>query len=320
MKTVIPIFFSVNDARSPFLATAICSIKANASMCYAYHVHILYDTLSPENREKLSRLADDDFVIEFDLLAERFASLPEVQRRNLTADVPLDVYFRFFIAELYPQYDKAICLDTDVLVPGDISLLFEEYLGAKLLGAVVDYSIQKIAPLMHYVDKYLGVDHQNYVNSAVILLNCKGLRSARLAARFLDLAMNDGLETVAADQDYLNVLCVSGIHYLDPDWNAMPSDCLCQLDNPQIIHFNITAKPWLNETVPFDNLFWEYAALSGYEAEIRARRRAFLQDSAAVKNYRDVVKQLMHKAARLTQAPDSFRTRTIVPQELRLCS
>ena len=66
MKTeLIPIFFSVNDAYSPFLATAINSIKENASRAYEYQIHILADDLSARNRERLSRFADERFHICF---------------------------------------------------------------------------------------------------------------------------------------------------------------------------------------------------------------------------------------------------------------
>lgn len=324
MKTeLIPIFFSVNDAYSPFLATAINSIKENASRAYEYQIHILADDLSARNRERLSRFADERFHICFYPLSERMHALPGVeklQQHCFGAFASLTIYFRLFIPELFPQFDKAIYLDADLVVPGDISLLYREPLGNRLVGAVADYSIQKIGPFMRYIDDYVGVDHHNYVNSGVLLLNCKRLREEQLAGRFLDWVCRYGLETVAPDQDYLNTLCWQGIHYLDPDWNAMPSECLHYMDNPQIIHFNLASKPWLNESVPFGDIFWKYAATSGYEADIRARRNAFLQDTDAMKNYKGAIGKLIRMAARLAKAPVSFRSLIEARPALRLCS
>ena len=323
MKTSIPIFFSVNDAYSPFLATAISSIKDNASRDYIYHIHILTDDISRENRNRLSGFSDDDFRIEFYPLSEMIrqqVAVRKLEQHCFGAFASLTIYFRLFIPALFPQYDKAIYLDADLVVPGDISRLYGEPLGNKLLGAVADYSIQKIAPFMRYIDEYVGVDHHNYVNSGVLLLNCKRLREVNLAGRFLDWVDRYGLETVAPDQDYLNTLCWEGIHYLDPDWNAMPSDCLRFMDDPQIIHFNLASKPWLSESVPYEEVFWKYAATSGYEADIRARRSAFLQDTEAVKNYKGAIKKLIRMAARLTKSPVSFRSLVQERQVLRLCS
>lgn len=323
MKTIVPIFFSVNDLYSPFLATALASIKENASKHYTYAIHILNDDISEGNRKKLEAFADEDFQISFFPLTERLQALPGVkslQEHCFGAFASLTIYFRLFIPELFPQYDKAIYLDADLIVPGDISRLYREPLGRKLVGAVADYSIQKIAPFMQYIDEYVGVDHRNYVNSGVLLLNCKRLREENLSGRFLNWVQRYGLETVAPDQDYLNTLCWNGIHYLDPSWNAMPSDCLTYLDDPQIIHFNLASKPWLNETVPYDDLFWNYAAKSGYEAEIRSRRTHFLQDTTAVRTYKGGIRKLIKMAARLTRSEQSFRSIINSRMELRLCS
>lgn len=323
MKTIVPIFFSVNDAYSPFLATAIHSIRENASPDFRYHIHILTDDISEENRRKLSALGTDSFCIEFHPLSRLLRSLPAVEKLSqhcFGAFSSLTIYFRIFIPELFPQYDKGIYLDADLVVPGDISWLYREPLGRRLVGAVADYSIQKIAPFMQYIDEYVGVDHKNYVNSGVLLLNMKRLREVDLSGRFLSWVEKYGLETVAPDQDYLNALCWDGIQYLDPDWNAMPSECLSVMDNPQIIHFNLASKPWLNEQVPYDQVFWKYAAGTGYEAEIKARRRAFLQDSAAVKQYKGEVRRLIRMAARLTRSERSFRSLIESRQELRLSS
>lgn len=323
MKTIVPIFFSVNEAYSPFLATAIHSIRENASPDFRYHIHILTDDISEENRRKLSALGTDSFCIEFHPLSRLLRSLPAVEKLSqhcFGAFSSLTIYFRLFIPELFPQYDKGIYLDADLVVPGDISRLYREPLGRRLVGAVADYSIQKIAPFMQYIDEYVGVDHKNYVNSGVLLLNMKRLREVDLSGRFLSWVEKYGLETVAPDQDYLNALCWDGIQYLDPDWNAMPSECLSVMDNPQIIHFNLASKPWLNEQVPYDQVFWKYAAGTGYEAEIKARRRAFLQDSAAVKQYKGAVRRLIRMAARLTRSERSFRSLIESRQELRLCS
>ena len=323
MKNIVPIFFSVNDAYSPFLATAIHSIRENASPEFDYNIHILTDDISAENRRKLSGLGTERFRIHFHPLTELLRAIPAVEKLSqhcFGAFSSLTIYFRLFMPDLFPQYDKGIYLDADLVVPGDISRLYREPLGRRLVGAVADYSIQKIAPFMQYIDQYVGVDHRNYVNSGVLLLNMKRLREVNLTGRFLGWVEKYGLETVAPDQDYLNALCWDCIHYLDPDWNAMPSECLSVMDDPQIIHFNLASKPWLNEQVPYDDIFWKYAAGTGYEAEIRARRQAFLQDAAAVKQYKGAVRRLIRMAGRLTRSERSFRSLIESRQELRLCS
>lgn len=323
MKPIIPVFFSVNDAYAPFLSVAIRSIKENASKRYNYCIHVLTDDISAANREKLSRFADEGFRVEFYPLTECLRAIPGISRlesHRFGAFASLTIYFRLFIPALFPQYDKGIYLDADIVVPGDISRLWEEPLGRNLIGACADYSIQHIAPFMRYIDEYVGVDHRNYVNSGVLLMNMKRLREVDLSGCFIRWMDSYGLDCVAPDQDYLNALCWKCIHYLDPKWDAMPSERISFLEDPQIIHFNLDAKPWLNESVPYDDVFWKYARRSGYYAQIRRIQSAFLKDTEAVERYHKGIEGLVKMAVELTSAPVSFRSIISSRQELRLCS
>ena len=323
MKQLIPIFFSVNDAYAPYLAVALSSIRANASAAYDYKVHILGDDISHENRRRLSAMETGNFAIEFIPLSEKLRTLipsGRLERHSFGAFSSLTIYFRLFIPALFPQYDKGIYLDSDIVVPGDISELWEEPIGMNLIGACADYSIQHIAPFMKYIDRYVGVDHRSYVNSGVLLLNMKRLREADMAGRFLHWIREYSLETVAPDQDYLNALCWNSIHYLDPTWNSMPSGRFSGIVGPQIIHFNLDTKPWLNESVPFDEIFWRYALESGYYDDIRAARQSFLQDGSAVERYRRGIESLIRMASVLSRKGTSFRSLISKRKEFRLCS
>ena len=100
----------------------------------------------------------------------------------------------------------------------------------------------------------------------------------------------------------------------------MPSERISFLEDPQIIHFNLSAKPWLNESVPYDDVFWKYARRSGYYATIRRRQMAFLEDSEAVERYKKGIDGLIKMAVELTAAPVSFKSLISSRKELRLCS
>lgn len=322
MKQTIPIFFSVNDAYAPFLAVALNSVKSNASEKYNYKVHILNDDISEENRIRLQTLESDNFALEFISLTEKLHTLfPDgrLEQHSFGAFSSLTIYFRLFIPALFPQYDKGIYLDSDIVVPGDISQLWEERLGRNLVGACADHSIQHIAPFTRYIDRYVGVDHRRYVNSGVLLLNMKRLREVDMAGRFLHWMSTYSLDTVAPDQDYLNALCWNAIHYLDPAWNTMPLEKKASDRAPMVVHFNLATKPWLNRSVPFDDIFWRYALSSGYNSEIRATRKAFLKDDSALQNYNSGVESLLKMASSLAESGMSFRSLISERKEFRLC-
>jgi len=315
----IPIFFSVDEHYVPYLAVALNSIKDNASPRYKYHIHILNDNISKASKTRLSTFQSENFTLEFNSLTKKLSCLDGLRNHRFKAFASLSIYFRLFIPMLFPQYDKGIYLDADIVVPGDISKLWEEPLGNKLIGAVADYSIQHIAPFMQYIDKYVGVDHRRYVNSGVLLMNLKRLREVDMAGKFLSWMVKYSLGTVAPDQDYLNALCWNNILYLDPCWDAMPGGAVTSFDNPAIIHYNLAAKPWLNESVPYEDPFWKYALTSGYNEEIRSRRNAFLADAEAVRKYQHGVDGLVSMAVELTNSATSFRSIIQSRKEFRLC-
>lgn len=316
----IPIFFSVDNHYVPYLAVALNSIKANASTSYNYQIHVLNDDISPESKSRLKKFEGPGFFIEFNSLTRKLSGLDGLRNHRFKAFSSLCIYFRLFIPMLFPQYDRGIYLDSDIVVPGDISELWEHPLGDNLIGAVADYSIQHIAPFMSYIDNYVGVDHRGYVNSGVLLMNLRRLREVDMAGKFLSWMSKYSLGTVAPDQDYLNALCWNGISYLDPCWDAMPGGAVTSFDNPRVIHYNLAAKPWLNHSVPYEDVFWKYSKTSGFHNEIRSRRKAFLCDRKAVEKYRSGVDGLIKMAAELTEADVSFRSIISARKEVRLCS
>ena len=135
----------------------------------------------------------------------------------------------------------------------------------------------------------------------------KALREFDIEGRFLYLMQEYGLRTVAPDQDYLNVLCWGRIHYLDPNWNAMPSERISHFDNPQVIHFNLSSKPWLNESIPYSDLFWHYARRSGFYKHIRRTWYDYLRNPGAMEKYRRDIDELIHLASELCDSEVSFR-------------
>ena len=315
----IPIFFSVDEHYVPYLAVALNSIKDNASERYLYHIHILNDNISSESKTRLKALESPNFTLEFNSLTEKLRCLDGLRKHRFKAFSSLSIYFRLFIPMLFPQYDKGIYLDADIVVPGDISELWQEPLGNNLIGAVADHSIQHIAPFMRYIDDYVGVDHRKYVNSGVLLMNLRRLREVDIAGKFMSWMVKYSLGTVAPDQDYLNALCWNSILYLDPCWDAMPGGTVTSFDGPQIIHFNLAAKPWLNDSVPYEEVFWKYSETSGFHDEIRSRRYSFLHNPEAVRKYRSGVDGLVRMAAELTGSATSFRSIISSRKEFRLC-
>lgn len=284
MKQIIPVFFSVNDDYAPYLAVAIHSIVQNASVDPGkeYHIIIQYQSLSQENMEKLGHLMRPGFQIRFDDMETRLAGISDKRSNRLRCDYyTKTIYFRLFIPAMYPEYDKGIYMDSDIVVPGNISELYNVDLEGNLIGACIDIPVQKTEPLAYYVDKAVGIDHTLYFNSGVLLMDMKALRKARLDERFLELMNTWHFDSIAPDQDYLNAMCFGKVYFLDPAWDVLPDEKHRDQGIPKLIHYNLFAKPWCYDNIQYEEVFWEYAKDSGYYEELMDFKKHYSQEKKA---------------------------------------
>lgn len=274
MKPQIPVFFSTDDSYAPYLAVALNSLIQNASAEFEYRVVILYENLSRRNRETLNRLQRPGVRIEYADMTRKRKIVADKLSNKLRCDYfTMTIYFRLFIPAMFPEFDKGIYLDSDVVVPGDISRLYAVDLRGNLLGACVDRSIQDVAPLTKYVDEAVGVDHTRYVNSGVLLMDMRALRRVRFEERFLELMHTWHFDSIAPDQDYINAMCFGRIHFLDPAWDVMPDENHADQGTPKLIHYNLFSKPWRYDGIQYGDVFWRYARDSGYYDELLEAKR-----------------------------------------------
>lgn len=140
-KEIIPIFFAVDEQYVPFLAVTLQSLVKNSSQEYYYVIKVLYTNLSEESKEKINKYTKENINIEY---VDLNYYIEKIKGKLYTRDYfSMTTYFRLFISNLYPQYNKAIYLDSDIVLLSDIAELYNIDIGDNLLGAVPDDIIQK---------------------------------------------------------------------------------------------------------------------------------------------------------------------------------
>lgn len=265
----IPIFFTIDDGYAPYLSVAIKSMIQNASKEYNYRIIVLYKELNEENRAKIAKLEEENFKIDFIYMKDELKAITDREENRLRCDYfTLTIYFRLFIPEMFPEYDKGIYIDSDVVVPGDISKMYNIDLGDNIVGACQDKSVVDVPELANYMEQAVGVDKYQYVNSGVLLMNLSKMREKQFSKKFLDLLNKYHFDSVAPDQDYLNAICNGKILYLDSSWDAMPTEGSKEIENPNIIHYNLFQKPWCYDNIQYADCFWNYAKQTEYYDEI----------------------------------------------------
>lgn len=179
----------------------------------------------------------------FYLITDWPLELPEWVHKHWVCDLWLDstpirritkhMWYRCFIDLAFPELEKCIYLDFDVLVLADIGVL--------LSG---DDWVLKAA-------EYNG----DGFNSGVLVFNFKQPKTKELLAQVRERIC----ETVH-DQQVLNHVFKGHVTWVDRSYNYMPFDLWTpKSEHPKIVHFCGSLKPW-NYPQEFC-LWWEYQRL-----------------------------------------------------------
>jgi lipopolysaccharide biosynthesis glycosyltransferase len=201
---------------------------------------------------------------------------------------------RLQIPDAFPELERVVYLDPDLVVARDLTALYTIDLHGRPIGGVIDYVLwadlvgraaRGDTELVDHLER-LGIpaDRPRYINAGVLLLDLVALRKERLVERAAAILEEFGQSLRWRDQDIINMLFLDRIQYLDPVWNVLApiaahaahgggapweQDVRRQCQAPAIIHFAGPMKPWVNETA-FSQLWWRYAPRTGTYWRIKA--------------------------------------------------
>ena len=291
----IPIFFAIDDQYIPFLAVALKSLIENANKDYKYLIKVLHTNVQEDHMKQIKKYEDENVSIEFVNLSYY---IERIQDKLYTRDYYTNTtYFRLFLPELYPQYDKVLYLDSDIIVLGDISELYNTDMGTNLVAAAPDDIIQYNKVFQDYAELVVGVEkYQNYFNAGVLLMNLDELRKFNFQEKFLYL-LGTVKFSVAQDQDYLNRLCKGKVTLISHDWDVMPYvNDETKPEDIRLIHYKFAYKPWHFEDVTYNEYFWKYAQKTEFYDEIMKIRDSYTEEEKF--KDREAEKQLVELATK----------------------
>lgn len=279
-KRIIPIVFAIDDKYAPFLSVTLSSIIGNNKNNSFFKFYVLYTDLDEKLRERFSFYNTDCSSIEF---VDVSSFMKDKANKMCIRDYyTATTYYRFFICSILKDYDKAIYLDSDMVLTSDISELYDVDLKDNVFAVVPDESVQVVDIFHEYTLHYLGIPGTEYFNAGMLVINLKAFKENKIYERFIDF-LNKGITfEVAQDQDYLNVLSFGKVKFLNKQWNKMPlPDPSFDNKTLKLIHFNHGFKPWLTDGVLYEEFFWKYANYSPFIKEIKDIRKTYDEKAKA---------------------------------------
>jgi lipopolysaccharide biosynthesis glycosyltransferase len=238
----IVIVLTCDDRYVRHAAATMVSIVKNSKRYFNFY--LLDCGITLENLEKLKQLdlAGNTLQVIKPKLLEVFEKFP------LPSHFSPAIFYRVAIPELFPEMNKAIYMDSDIIVTGDIGPLWDKNLEDKLLGVV--YSENQFLPssaLEKYKNKIGLKQELRYFYDGMMLMNLDALRKENIFQKVLSYIPSCKHSLICPEQDILNILLDRNkLLELDAGYNFTPFSPLSsnlKSIKPICLHYSIY-KPW----------------------------------------------------------------------------
>lgn len=302
LTKVVPIFYTINNAYAPYAAASINSLMKHTNPNRYYRIIILHDGLDWITRIRLRNLVTNNCAIQFKKISNSLY-LKVIIRYCLKTKGAGDYfakavyYYRAFIARLFPEYTKAIYVDSDTIFRADVGELFDMDLGENAIAGMVDTKILECKEFQDYVERALGMPYTEYVNSGVLVMDLKKLRKIKYLSQMVEMMKVYDADLLAPDQDYLNVILRGQIAHFSDKWNSVPKNPLPK--NTKIVHFNLTYKPWHHKNIACERLFWTAAKGTGFYGDLKRQLENFSAEDQKAED--EKLSGMLKRATKLAQ-------------------
>lgn len=298
-KRVIPVVFAADDGYVKQLATTICSILMNSEKDVKYDFNIMTTSISQKNQKIISSMDRHGVEADFHFIdmKEHIAKFDLRKFMSVRDDynyITTETYFRFFIPDVFPQYEKVLYLDADIVVLQNLVELFDTDIENHCMGVVQDTVLEVFVEdegpktmtephvtFKEYFKNKLKKKNTRYFNAGILLMNLEFIRQHNLVEKLWRFAQEESpLEY--QDQDIFNAVMEDCVKYVDYKWNVVKDldkyarkitdadkrEYLLQTyDTPGIFHYVGSNKPWLlhnNYSYKHVKDWWVYYQLTPY--------------------------------------------------------
>ena len=271
----VPVIFAIDKNVVVPCGVTITSLLANAGAETVYDLFILCDGdhLGAADRQVLAEAfqREEKCTLSFVDVGDAFKETEGLTSGHITTAT----YYRLAIPDLFPQYDKVIYADIDMIFQQDLSDLYETSLQkGELVAAALDLSIDGAHYFRSSLPAKIGKSEKDYFNAGFLVMNLKQMREENTVEAF------NGHVTVKYDQndqDILNIVCNGRVqllsnlynfqltHFTDYMWRRKRSAIdFGPFFRKATLHYTGKHKPWNSlESVAYDT-WWHYYKMSPF--------------------------------------------------------
>lgn len=265
MAEKILIVSAANERYHMGLLTSLHSLLTAASAHYEYDIKVIDNGINQSSVRLIkSKLKSTGRKFQLEFIQ---SSGSEFSGFGRDYGLGISAYLRLLIPDLFPQYERAIYVDSDIIFKKDVSPLWQEPFEGYLLMAVQDYyeyqlSAKEYDPQQLVVEKGSG-----YFNSGFLVLDLKSWRERNISGQLIEYIEKHRELCPLWDQSALNV-------FFHKNWKALPAGfnqpayeySVEKAEKENInCHFLGPCKPWFLHCVkePYSLHFYAYLTKMG---------------------------------------------------------
>lgn len=163
--------------------------------------------------------------------------------KNNIKYISVETYYRYIIADIAPNLNKALYLDADLVVNGNLNELYDIDLENNYCAGVKDKFIEETD-----YKNTLGLSpNETYINAGVLLLNLSRMRKDNVSEKLLSNTNKLAEQIEYQDQDIINITFRGQIKEVDSRYNFASSNVIrekSKIKEAMIIHYTGPIKPW----------------------------------------------------------------------------
>lgn len=249
-------------------ASVLCNTADKERVCF----HLLSDGIG---REKLNAIKETIFRFGANILVYDLSKNDKFDELFTSGHISKATYFRLDIANLLSEkIKKAIYIDVDLLVLGDISELWNEKMYDKPIAATIDLGIMASNRLMKIKESSIGLkSNSKYFNAGVLVIDLDKWRKNEYSKSIINEAISN--KFLHHDQDALNKVFMDNWCEVPLKWDVIPPiyNLACKVlfndkflkkavearKNVCIWHYAGRYKPWeFKKTDGFNDRYYQY--------------------------------------------------------------
>lgn len=292
---LIPVFFTFDENYLVPALVTIHSLLKHADPQYRYPLHVLHPGLSKASQRRLAAVVRpfENATLELHNTSHYDVEVAQCPGKSHFSK---EIYFKLCAADLFPQYDRILCSDVDVVYVGDIAPSFFAFEGEHFYYAGVDTVLpsdrMKLYPDFNEAERNLLARE---ICACYLLWNLHAIRKDDMQRIMTDYYKQNYSRLHFPEQDCMALTCGEHVRLLPlvyavnnnyysvdadrtpfyPLNGCLPSDPVEQrkafkeaLAHPVQLHFIGPDKPWNSLGVPKQAVWfaalWESGQTSAY--------------------------------------------------------